>query len=472
MDPVNAPVLGSVDLSESAERRYDPEEGYDNEMVARFCAEHPDLDTLEVILPDTNGVLRGKWLPGSGLPKVFKNGVALPFSLFGLDVWGREVEETGLHIETGDQDGVCWPIGETLKLVPWAERKTAQVLLSMYERDGTPFNIDPRHVLARMSDRLAEHGLTATAAFELEFYLFEEATGDGAPPRPVFSTHLGPTRQNMYALSDLEALMPLVDEIRRGAEMQGIAADAAVSEAAPGQFELNLHHRRDPLAAADDAVLLRRLVIGAARKHGLKASFMAKPFAEFPGNGMHAHVSLQDENGNIFADPEHGEERLGFAIQGLLETMQESLLLYISTFNGFRRMQPGSYAPTSMAWGHDNRTVAVRVPAGDAESRRIEHRIAGADANPYLVLAGILTGMLEGLEQRKPPPRATTGNAYEKRIKRLSPWMDEAIDAFEASERMKRALGAEMHKTLTEIKREEMTAFGREISNLERETYL
>ncbi|PTW62420.1 glutamate--putrescine ligase [Breoghania corrubedonensis] len=441
------------------------------EAAERFLAAHPDLDTVEVILPDTNGVLRGKWLPGSALTKIFEDGVAFPFSLFGLDVWGREVEETGLHIETGDKDGLCWPVAETLQLVPWAERETAQVLLSMFDREGAPFMIDPRHVLAGLCGRLRDFGVTATCAFELEFYLFEEAV-DGKQPRPVFSTQRGPARQNMYALSDLEALMPLVDEIRRGADEQNIAADAAVSEAAPGQFELNLHHRRDPLTAADDAVLLRRLVTGVARKHGMKASFMAKPFVEWPGNGMHVHVSLEGAHGNIFADPEEGEERLGHAIAGLLETMQESQLLYISTFNGFRRMQPGSYAPTSITWGHDNRSVALRVPPGGPNSRRIEHRIAGADANPYLVLTGVLAGMLEGLEKKKDPPRAIAGNAYETRARRLTPWMDEAIDAFEKSKRMKRAVGKEMHKTLTAIKREELTAFGREISTLERETYL
>ncbi|SHL41448.1 glutamine synthetase family protein [Roseibium suaedae] len=441
--------------------------------VEAFLAEHPDLDTVEVVLPDTNGVLRGKWLPGSAASKVFSQGVALPFSLFGLDVWGREVESTGMHIETGDKDGVCWPIPETLKLVPWTDRKTAQVLLSMYDREGDPFLADPRHVLKRMVDKLAEHGLTATCAFELEFYLLEETDGDWSEqPKPLFSTHLGPARQNMYALSDLEALQPVVDDLRRASDLQGIPADAAVSEAAPGQFELNLHHRRDPLLAADDAVLLRRLVQGVARKHQLKASFMAKPFVEWPGNGMHVHVSMEDKNGNIFADPDSGSERIGHAIAGLLDTMPEALLLFTSTFNGFRRMQPGSYAPTSICWGYDNRSVALRVPASSPEAARIEHRIAGADANPYFVLVGVLAGMLEGLLAKKTPPPPVLGNAYEARHKKLTPWMDEAIDAFAASERMKEAVGSEMHKVLTEIKREELNEFGREISSLERQTYL
>ncbi len=441
--------------------------------VHEFLDEHPDLDTVEVVLPDTNGVLRGKWLPGAAVRKVFDDGVAFPFSLYGLDVWGREVESTGMHLETGDKDGVCWPIPETLKLVPWAERKTAQVLLSMYDRDGEPFLADPRHVLKRMVDKLADFGVTATCAYELEFYLFEESDGDWTEqPKPLFSTHRGPARQNMYALSDLEALLPVVDDLRRAADLQGIPADAAVSEAAPGQFELNLHHRRDPLLAADDAVLLRRLVAGVARKHELKASFMAKPFVEWPGNGMHVHVSMENKDGNLFACPEKGADRLGYAINGLLETMPEALLLFTSTFNGFRRMQPGSYAPTSICWGYDNRSVALRVPASSPEAARVEHRIAGADANPYLVLTGILAGMLEGLKAEIAPPPPVMGNAYEKKHKRLTPWMDEAIDAFEASERMKEAVGPEMHKVLTEIKREELNEFGREISPLERQTYL
>jgi len=187
---------------------------------------------------------------------------------------------------------------------------------------------------------------------------------------------------------------------------------------------------------------------------------------------MHVHVSMEDGTGNIFADPELGEARLGYAIKGLLDTMPEAHLLFVSTFNGFRRMQPGSYAPTSICWGYDNRSVALRVPAGTPASARIEHRIAGADANPYLVLTGVLAGMMQGVAGEMPPPPPVEGNAYEKTAPHLTPWMDEAIDAFAASERMKEAVGAEMHKVLVDIKRHELFAFGREISTLERQTYL
>ena len=152
--------------------------------------------------------------------------------------------------------------------------------------------------------------------------------------------------------------------------------------------------------------------------------------------------------------------------------MPEALLLFISTFNGFRRMQPGSYAPTSICWGSDNRSVALRVPASAPEATRIEHRIAGADANPYFVLTGVIAGMRRGLQAGEAPPPPVEGNAYEKTATRLTPWMDEAIDAFAASQRMKEAVGPDVHKVLVEIKREELTAFGREISSLERQTYL
>lgn len=222
------------------------------EEVRRFEERHGDLDTLEVILPDSNGVLRGKWLPGSALRKVFESGVALPFSLFGLDVWGREVEETGMHIETGDKDGVCWPVPGTLNLVPWMDRRRPRFCCPCTIATARPSFATRVTCWRGCATKLAEHGLSATAAFELEFYLFEDQDdGDwSGAPTPVFATHLGPARQNMYALSDLEALMGVVDELRRSADAQGIPADAAVSEAAPGQFELNLHYRRDPLLAA------------------------------------------------------------------------------------------------------------------------------------------------------------------------------------------------------------------------------
>lgn len=442
--------------------------------VARFLKAHPDVEGVEYLVTDSNGLLRGKWAPPQSLAKAVDPGINLPLSIFGLDVWGREVRDTGLHIESGDRDGFCRMVPGSLRVVPWSARPTAQALVTMFLEGGAPCPSDPRQQLAAAVRRLADLGFTPVAAFELEFYLFDPArrAADGGMPT-VLAPDAGPDRPNTYGLSDLAAYSELFSEIRSAGLAQGLPIDTIVSEAAAGQFEVNLKHRADPLAAADDAVLLRRLICEVARKHALKASFMAKPFMDRPGNGLHVHVSLLDGQGaNAFAVPSEGETRLGHAVAGLVEAMQPSTLLFVPTWNGFRRMKPGSFAPTRAAWGHNNRSVAVRIPASEPVARRLEHRVAGADANPYLVLAAVLNGMADGLERRAVPPPACDRNAYESGVPHLPGTMAEAIAAFERSEFVRRSFGTEFRRIFAALKRSEMTAFLDEITPLERSTYL
>ncbi|MEP9375235.1 glutamine synthetase family protein [Aquabacter sp. CN5-332] len=429
-------------------------------------------EIVEVLLPDTSGILRGKWLPGAAMNKIWKSGVPIPLSIFGLDIWGCEVEATGIHIETGDKDGLCWPVPGTLKPVPWSPRPSAQVLITMHEPDGAPWMLDPRQQLVRIVDRLAARGFSACVAFELEFYLLKPGA-EGAPPQPVFSTQ-GQARQNMYAMSDLDAYATLLHDMRTAAAAQGLPTDTVISEAAPGQFEVNLYHKDDALGAADDAILLRRLIDGVARRHGLRATFMAKPLLDFAGNGMHVHVSLKDKAGaNVFArGGGEGERLLRHGAGGLLSTMADSTLLFVPSFNGYRRLVPGSYAPTGITWGYDNRSVAVRVPNGPPDALRLEHRIAGADAHPHLVLAAILAGMLEGIEAGIEPPAPFTGNAYENDAPLLSPSMAEAVSRFAGSPFIERAFGEEYRRVYAVMKQEELAAFSRTILPLEYETYL
>jgi glutamine synthetase len=430
------------------------------------------VDVIEVLLPDTSGILRGKWLPGSSLDKVVKDGVAMPLSMFGLDVWGREVEETGIHIETGDRDGLCRAVPGTLTPVPWAPRPSLQTLVTMHLPDGRPWELDPRHRLQAAVDRLAARGLTPVVAFELEFYLLQAEPGAGGVPLTVFHRERGPTRQNMYAISDLERFAPVLQEMREAAVTQGLPADSVISEAAPGQFEINLHHR-DPMAAADDAVLLRRLIQGVARKHGLRATFMPKPFMDCAGSGMHVHCSLLDGGGeNVFAAEAGRGSALRRAVGGLLSTMQEASLLFVSSYNGFRRLMPGSYAPMSLSWGYDNRSVAVRIPNGKPAATRVEHRIAGADANPYLVLAAILAGIEEGLAREIGAPEPLMGNAYDQDVPALCGSMREAIAAFRESAFIERSFGATYARIYAVMKDMECREFERRISSLEYDTYL
>ncbi len=443
--------------------------------VERYLATHPDTEAVEFLITDSNGILRGKWAPAGAIAKAFKEGVNFPLSMFGLDVWGREVMETGLHVETGDRDGFCKAMPGTLRPVPWADRPTAQAILSMHSERGEPFHGDPRNVLASVLKRVEAAGFTPMCAIELEFYLLDPKAqpSPNGVMQPVFQGVGGPVPQNMYALSDLAQFSDLFSDIWAYGKAQGLPIDTMVSEAAPGQFEVNLKHRPDALAAADDAVMLKRLVVEVARRHGLKATFMAKPYIDVAGSGLHVHVSMLDQAGrNIFSHPDTGEKRLEQAIAGLLQNMKAATLIFVPTLNGFRRLQPGSYAPTTASWGHNNRSVGVRVPASPPEARRLEHRIAGADANPYLVMAAILAGMLDGLEGELQPPPPVDINAYEEAVPRLPDDMGEAIALFERSDFIRRAFGVEYRKLFAHLKRAELRAFDREITPLERMTYL
>jgi len=348
-----------------------------------------------------------------------------------------------------------------------------QTLLSMYRADGRPWMLDPRHVLQKQADRFAALGLQPVVAFELEFYLMKASQTPGETPRTVYDRPSGPARQNMYSISDLDDFAPVLQDMREAARIQGLPADSIISEAAPGQFEINLNHRADAMAAADDAVLLRRMIHGVARKHGLRASFMPKPFLDTAGSGMHVHVSVIDTDGrNIFAAGEEGQARLRHAVGGLLDAMPETALMFVHSYNGFRRLMPGSYAPMSLTWGYDNRSVALRIPNGKPAATRIEHRIAGADANPYLVLAAILAGMDEGMTTKAAAPEPTLGNAYELDAPRLSGSMRQAIASFRTSDFAARHFGDDYVRVYAIMKDMECAEFERRISSLEYETYL
>ncbi len=437
-----------------------------DDEITRFLRAHPDLEGVELLISDLGGVLRGKWAPPQSLAKAATTGVNFPLSIFGLDVWGREVPDCGLHVLSGDEDGFCRLAPGSVRVVPWAKRPTAQAILSMWTVTGEPFVGDPRQQLRRAVERLAALGLRAVVAFELEFYLTDLSCERANRPAD------GPERQNVYALSDLSDHGDFFTAVRGNGLTQGLPLDTIVSEGAAGQFEVNLKHRADPFAAADDAVMLRRLVTETARHHGLRATFMAKPYIERNGSGMHVHVSLVDGEGrNVFADAVTGETRLGAAIGGLIEAMVPSTLLFIPTWNGFRRLAPGSYAPTRAAWGRNNRTVAVRVPASEPAARRIEHRVAGADANPYLVLAAVLDAMADGLERDLRAPPAVEANGYDAPAPPLPATMAEAIGLFERSDFVRRAFGTEFRKLFAAVKGAERAAFEAEISPLERSTY-
>ncbi|GGC92512.1 glutamine synthetase family protein [Halopseudomonas salina] len=442
-----------------------------------FLAEHPEIHFIDLLIADMNGIVRGKRIDRSALLKAYERGIALPASIFALNIQGTTVEETGLGLEIGDADRICLPIPGTLNVEPWQKRPTGQLLMTMYEVDRkTPFFADPRYVLQRIVQRFSELGLKPVSAFELEFYLIdqENITGRPQPPRSPMSGKR-PNSVQVYSMDDLDEYAEFLQDVIEAAHEQGIPADAIVAESAPGQFEVNLHHVDDPVVACDYNVLLKRVIKSVAYDHEMDTTFMAKPYYDQAGNGMHVHISLEDEQGkNIFAPNADGtlSETLRWAVGGLLQTLPEYMAFLCPNVNSYRRFSPSFFVPCAATWGIDNRTVAVRVPGGEPDAMRIEHRLAGADANPYLLMAALLSAIHYGISNKIEPPEMTEGNAYDQHEASLPTNLRDALRSLETSEVMKEYIGEEYLDVFVLCKESEQEEFERTISDLEYMWYL
>jgi glutamine synthetase len=390
-----------------------------------FTERHQSTATVDLILPDLAGIARGKRLTADTFEKAIDGGLTFASSVYGIDSSGENVEASGLIWEEGDADRPCLVDWNTLAPVPWRDGG-AQVLAGLGDHDGRPFFGDPRAVLTGVTERFAELDLRPVCALELEFYLCRSAPDPADAMRTA-----GVTPGQVYGLEPLDDQEAFLSTLAGFCAAQGLPAKSAVSEYAPDQFEVNLGHVDAPLGAADHAFLLKRATKAAARRQGRLATFMAKPWARQSASGLHVHVSLADRDGaNRFA---RDERMLAHAIAGLQATMAEAMLLFAPNANSYRRLRPLSYSPTAPTWGHNNRTVAIRVPAGAPAARRLEHRVAGADANPYLVLAAVLAGIHHGLSRELEPNAPITGNAYAQVAPSLPLSWDRAIDALEGA---------------------------------------
>jgi glutamine synthetase len=439
-----------------------------------FLAANPDVGAVQIMITDPSGVLRGKSVRREELARIFESGRQVAGSILGLDLTGEDVDETGLVWDTGDADMCARPIPGTLVRAPWLAAPTGQLLLTMFDGKGGSAPADPRHALVRVVERLRARGLTPVVACEIEFYLLREepggklvAAGGGRPSE----------RQKIdaYSLQRLDDLAPMFDDVYAAARAQGLPAETLMSEYSPGQFEITLHHRADALRAVDEAVMFKRLLRGVARKHGLVACFMAKPFTARAGSGLHVHVSLSDASGrNLFAseDPA-GTPLLRHAIGGMKATMPESLAVFAPNANSYRRFVSKSYAPVAPIWGVNNRSVSLRVPAGPPASRHVEHRVCGADANLYLATATVLAAAAHGIERELDPGPPVEGNGYAQVGERALPgsW-HEALTAAENSAFLRDALGAGFMKIFLAIKHQECARFSAEVSELDYAWYL
>jgi len=436
--------------------------------VDAFLAKYPDTQVLDILIADMNGIFRGKQMPISAIKKLAESGAYFPFTTPFLTVSGANADST--HEEFGaDPDRLCVPVEGSLKPVPWAAKPTAQVSVTMRDEDGMPFFADPRSVLARVLKRFADDHIKPTVALEYEFFLFEAGA---MPPKPLappsgMPASKGANCYNMDIFADFEGLLQEIEDCCRA---QGLAVSGLVCEYGNGQFEVNLDHTDDALKMADDALLLKRVVRGVALKHGLLASFMAKPADDEVGSGMHAHVSIQNDAGeNIFAG---NDETLEHAVGGLIETMREATAFFAPNANSFRRFDPEWFAPVVPCWGENNRRLSVRLPKADKKNRRFEHRVAGADASPHLLLASVLAGAHYGLKNKSNPgPKMGEFDAVDY-SNVLPPRWKMALEELSAGSVMADYLGNEFVDLYLRVRGSEEEAMHRRVGSADHNQYL
>ena len=422
--------------------------------------DNPDVKNVRCGAADLNGQARGKRVPRRFAAKLEQEGTRFPLSVLNLDIWGEDIDDSPLVLESGDADGVLLPTERGYVPMPWLSSPSAILPLWAFHEDGTAFAGDPRHALAEIVDRYKALGLTPVVATEMEFYLVDDS---GRGIRQPKSPKSGKRRAGAEVLSlrALDAFDQFFNELYDACDAMDIPAEAAISEGGLGQFEVNLEHVPDALKAADDAWLFKMLVRGLARNHGMAASFMAKPYDDYAGNGLHTHFSVIDADGNnVFANDTHeGTPLLQHAIAGCLKGIPDLALIFAPHGNSYERLVPGNHAPTSICWAYDNRTASIRVPGGSLKARRIEHRVAGGDVNPYLFLAAVLGSALVGIEDKLVPPAPITGNAYIQKLPQVPGDWKEAIDAFEKSALARRVFDGQLVDNLLRTKRQEMRHF-------------
>ena len=445
--------------------------------LARYLDRHPGTQFVDALLFDLCGTPIGKRVPVRDAAKLWSSGVAFCAGITTLDALGACWDVNGIGFSDGDPDATSFPLPGTLVPVPWAARPTAQVMIAPAPPPDAPhWWFDPRAILAGVVARLTALGVRPVVANELEFYLVDPARdpqGRIAPARPVRSGR-APDAPRVLAFDKLDEWADILAEIDAACAAQGVPAGAATSEYGGAQFEVNLAHVDDPVLACDHALLLRRIVKGVAARHGLDATFMSKPFAGQSGSGLHVHASLTDAEGrNLFDETRpDGDRLLGHAIAGLQATTHDAMAFFAPDINAYRRFAPDQFVPVNTSWGFNNRSVSFRVPMGGGAARRIEHRIAGAEANPYLVMAAVLAGFHHGLAHRLAPTPPSTGNAGEAADPDMPLRLWTALDRLEGSALMAEYFGPRYPAAYAAIKRSEFDAFMAEVLPREYDWYL
>ena len=408
---------------------------------------------------DLNGLMRGKRIPADQWPRICRSGNALAMSLFTMDMTCDVWETPVVGFANGFPDCHIFPMHPPVA-VPW-EPGVAMCFARAEGMDHGPLTVDPRQALLRQVERANAMGIDLQVGTELEFYLLDPDTG-----RPRDKGN------DCYGLARAAELEPVLGPMRRELAEMGIPIEQSNPEYAAGQVEVNIRYD-SAIIAADRVVMFRSLVKQLAARHGLNATFMAKPFIDESGNGFHLHYSLWSEGKNIFADAGKLNDLGRHFLGGMQQRMAEASICGAATVNAYRRRQPLSFCPVNASWGLDNRTVALRVIEGSDSAVRIEKRDAGADCNPYLLMAADIAAGLDGIEGKTEPTAITTGNAYEDDNAPPIPLdLADAISLARNSGWLREVLGADQHEIWLQQAERELAFFNQQVTPFETARYL
>ena len=431
------------------------------------------VEDIECITPDQAGVARGKMMPSKKF--ISNTSLALPSGVFMTTISGEYPEDGhGFVYPEDDGDLKLVPDLATLSIVPWESDPTAQVICDLARQDGSIVEYSPRNVLKRVMAKYAEMGMKPIVAPEIEFYLVHKNPDPDYPLTPPVGRSGRPIGGGQgYSIAGVNEFDELIDDIYHFSEGQGLEIDTLIHEEGAGQLEINLRHG-DPIELADQVFMFKRTIREAALKHGIYATFMAKPIQEQPGSAMHIHQSLVDikTGENVFSNRDGSEtDTFRHFIGGLQKHIPNALIMLAPYVNSYRRLTQSASAPVNTRWGYDNRTTAFRVPISDPSARRVENRIPSSDANPYLALAASLASGLLGIMGKIEPDAPATTSVNNALIE-LPRGLLEAVALFDEDRLLHGVLGESFVTTFTAIKRMEFETFMRVISPWEREYLL
>ncbi len=452
-------------------RRRKPSAEPSESSLRRWLKTHR-ITEVECLVPDITGNARGKIIPADKFSHDY--GTRLPEGIFATTVTGDYPDDYYELTSPSDSDMFLRPDADTVRMVPWAADPTAQVIHDCFTKDGQPHDLAPRNVLRRVLAEYAKEGLRPVVAPELEFFLVQKNTDPDFPLQPPAGRSGRPeTARQSYSIDAVNEFDPILDLMYDYCEAMKLDVDTLIHESGAAQLEVNFTHD-DALSRADQVFLFKRTMREAAMRHGIYATFLAKPMENEPGSAMHIHQSVLDAQGrNIFAGRSLTRQsaRFGHYLAGLQKYVPMAMAFFAPNVNSYRRLALGQVAPINVQWGYDNRTCGLRVPMDTLENTRVESRFAGSDANPYLAMAATLACGLLGMRGKLQPTAPLASSAQDLGFE-LPRSLGEALDDLEACDPLREMLGPRFVRAYVSVKRKEYETFFRVISSWEREFLL